>query len=358
MTLGGEKMKKDIALIVIIVAVLCIGAINTVNAKEYVRDDYIITVSERCKWMWTHGDKLYSTPSDSEFHCDQRLKINIWVSESFKVPIPDGHPISSLQDAIDFEHELFDQPWEEKEITNTYQMTTRNGYDVYVIECIPDSQCLEKRYYIPKGDGTTCIIECRTSNKYYDEMIRDICEPAVQSFKFTGEPTPTQTPTPTPEPEQCLEYYIKYEGKQRHADMYKDGEKLYMYFENGTAVPWIFETSIFHTFDCSEMSAMYERRFENLGYNAKIRCTKFNLFKAGHCWVVLENKNGSWTVFEATTQKIIKDACKIKARYSSWGGEYKTIKDVPWYIRYISFNWWDHFDEYKDIKWCPIEAST
>jgi hypothetical protein len=199
-------MKKDIVLIVIIVAVLCIGAINTINAKEYVRDDYIITFSERCEWMWTGGDKLYSTPSDSEFHCDRRLSISIWVSESFKVPISDGHPISSLQDAIDFENELFDKLWNpEFEITNTYQMTTRNGYDVYVIECIPDSQCLEKWYYIPKGDGTTCIIECRTSNKYYDEMIRNICEPAVQSFKFTGEPTPTPAPTLPPDMQSVLE---------------------------------------------------------------------------------------------------------------------------------------------------------
>ena len=125
--------------------------------------------------------------------------INIWINKSFKIPIPDGHPISSLQDVIDFEHELFYKPFKEKEITNTYQMTTRNGYDVYVVECIPDSKCLERRYYIPKGDGTTCIIECRTWKKDYDEMIRDICEPAVQSFKFTGEPMPTPAPTPSPD---------------------------------------------------------------------------------------------------------------------------------------------------------------
>lgn len=205
-SLGGERMKKDIVLIVIIVAVLCVGTINIVNAKEYTRDDYIITFSERCECIETH-DQFWGIWSDCQFHCDRRLKINIWVSESFKVPIPDGHPISSLQDAIDFERELVDKTWNPKfeKVTNTYQMTTRNGYDVYVIECIPDSQCLEKRYYIPKGDGTTCIIECRTWNKYYDEMIRDICEPAVQSFKFTGEPTPTPTPTPSPDMQSALE---------------------------------------------------------------------------------------------------------------------------------------------------------
>jgi PGF-CTERM protein len=188
------KTNKVVAtLIAILFLMAMIGTINIVNAKEYTRNDYTITLSERCEWIGTH-DRFYGIRSDCQFHCDRKLKINIWVNESFKVPIPDGHPISSLQDVIDFEHELFYQPFKEKEITNTYQMTTRNGYDVYVVECIPDSKCLERRYYIPRGDETTCIIECRTWKEDYDEMISDICEPAVQSFKFTGEPTPTPSP--------------------------------------------------------------------------------------------------------------------------------------------------------------------
>ena len=175
----------------------------------------------------------------------------------------------------------------------------------------------------------------------------------------TPTPTPTPTLTPTPEPEQCVKYY-NYEGEQIYADMFEDGQKIRMRFENGTSVFWIFESGFFATFDCSEMSAMHERQFENLGYHAKIRCSKFNLFKPRHCWVVLENENGSWTVFEATKQKIIKDDCKIKANYSSWGRESETIEDAigRFYFYYTSFNWWSQFDEYKDIDWCPIEAST
>jgi PGF-CTERM protein len=233
--------------------------------------------------------------------------------------------------------------------------TNINGIPAIELMATNDKECF--RYIFIVRDSYAYMISCyQIKDLNSDEQANELCSIVRTTFHFLDIPEPS---TPTPEPEQCVKYY-NYEGEQIYADMFEDGQKIRMRFENGTSVFWIFESGFFATFDCSEMSAMHERQFENLGYNAKIRCSKFNLFKPRHCWVVLENENGSWTVFEATKQKIIKDDCKIKANYSSWGRESETIEDAlgPFNIYYISFNWWDHFDEYKDINWCPIEAST
>ena len=177
-------------LVAILFLVVMVGAVNVVNAKtEFEGSGYAVSFPGSPEII-PGGKTLARVWSDSQFGYEDGALITIWINKSYFVTSPpDKHSLSSLQDVIVFDnyHDSTDKPLKE-----SYQTTTNNGYTVFVIEreTYPTTKCRQRRYYIPRGDGTTCVIECRAWKEDYDIAIKQ-CEPVVQSFKFKGGPMPT-----------------------------------------------------------------------------------------------------------------------------------------------------------------------
>ncbi len=189
---------------------------------------------------------------------------------------------------------------------------------------------------------------------------------------------------PTPEPEQCRKYYT-YEGEKKYADDFKV-EEVWLYYENGKVVGWnpktisddktkeaiptnpypgkskpLWEEPKENEFDCSDITAMYERYFENEGYNTKfVTGSKFQLgwppFVC-HTWAEIECKDGSWKAFEGANGRYFKESRdSLREEYWMIRQEDETVFD------YLSgfllsrpvteVDWWKDINATKNIKWC------
>lgn len=55
----NTEVNKVITILAVVLLLLPVGIIGTVNAKEYVKDDYTITLSDSCFWLprhkWLYG---------------------------------------------------------------------------------------------------------------------------------------------------------------------------------------------------------------------------------------------------------------------------------------------------------------
>jgi PGF-CTERM protein len=211
----------------------------------------------------------------------------------------------------------------------------------------------------------TVVYEIRCEAREFDKYNREYFEQMIQSFQFIGKtpeatPTPTPSSTPEPTPEPCVKYY-NYTGERKYPDHFIDGYLVQPSFPDHRIVLWNHTPGVF---DCSEMAAMYEWWFENRGYNATIRVQRSWLGQ-GHIWVMLERSDGTWIVWESTTQSAVLNETLINKKYKKFDQEYETIRDVQkaenHFGRDDDFDWWNNFDEYKDTNWCdespnPIEV--
>jgi hypothetical protein len=166
------------------------------------------------------------------------------------------------------------------------------------------------------------------------------------------ETTPTPTPTPTttiPEHNENERLYYTYFGEKQYAEWgVGDGISLYC-IETGKDIGWYYEMNIF---DCSEMSAAYERAFENAGYNAKI--ARGNAYGAwvGHAWVMVEkadNGDGvNWLWFEATNQHFM-----APETYKEYLDECNTFDNINEALEWNNedYNWWEELEDFNGVIW-------
>jgi len=209
-------MKKDIVLIVIIVAVLCIGVINTVNAVEmrtFVGKDY--TIDLPADWGHRHGgySKYEIWDAFGEDVYTPRADVGPYVM-IFRWDMTKHSPqyadVSSLDKLADVKLSMSQ---DEGLAVNTH-WTIINGEKVWVMEgCGVYSDFYDlsvdevHQYNLQLSETVYYTITCQSRKKDFDEYNRVYFEPMVQSFKFkdkpqeqTPEPTATPTPTPTIKP--------------------------------------------------------------------------------------------------------------------------------------------------------------
>jgi len=160
------------------------------------------------------------------------------------------------------------------------------------------------------------------------------------------ETTSTPTPTPTLTPQDTIPYYT-YTGEKKYAQ-WEEGDIITLYcIETGKDVDWYYQLDIF---DCSEMSALYERAFENAGYNAKIAAGYSST--DGHAWVVVEKEDEgdgvNWLWFEATAQQFVSPI-----NYEDYLDNCFTFDNIIEALEYSEeeFNWWKELEDFENVIW-------
>jgi len=211
-------MKRDIVLIVIIVAVLCIGVINTVNAVEmetFVGNEYTIDVPADWEYYLGHPSECEYTEwelfaEDMNVPCGD-LK-GCYISQCDVAKDPRYSDASSLDELATI------KLLRNAQRVDTNYWTTINSERVWVMEShriFRNSEYEIHSHHFQFDETVYYIIDCNAlKGEEFDEYNRLYFEPMVQSFKLkripaltptpTPQPTPTPTPAPTPEPKEPL----------------------------------------------------------------------------------------------------------------------------------------------------------
>jgi len=94
-------------------------------------------------------------------------------------------------------------------------------------------------------------------------------------------------------------------------------------------------------FDCSEMSAVIERRLENEGYHTKIVVGHSPSNRdVRHAWLLVETSQGKYMPVEATQYELVRWDDPYFDLYFDYDHSFETIFDALDY-NYDDFNWWE-----------------
>ncbi|MCK4428817.1 MAG: hypothetical protein KAU95_00455, partial [Candidatus Aenigmarchaeota archaeon] len=201
---------------------------------------------------------------------------------------------------------------------------------------------LDRLVYIENPDKITIIPD--KSIQWYEAIGKTPRELGLD--KYDGNSFEEIYGVPKEEPKQCKDYYT-YEGEKKYADDFKDLQYIEICDDRGYPLQWNYKDK---EFDCSEMSAAYEWYFENQGYHAVVAGGPAKLGKSYgfHNWVLLEEREGSWVIFESTDHKIYRDPGKHGNFYWKW----YELETTDFLKEVYNWDWPQEFDEFKDINWC------
>ena len=103
---------------------------------------------------------------------------------------------------------------------------------------------------------------------------------------------------------------------------------------------WAESAYVLNKFDCSQMSAYLEWKFENEGYHTVIVTGDSPDGSGYHAWLLVELEEGKYMPVEATAYSIVYWSSPYFDKYYEYEYEFETIHDVSFIYDEAEFKWW------------------